>query len=199
MLLFYIVHIFDFLKTGQICDEDGNEIPPNTPPTARESDQGPDDWFPYSSRAEFRLAEFLYHRNQMSAGDIDTLLDICHPIWAAPQGAELFDNHSDLYDTIDSTTLGGTPWESFSIKYTSDVPNGGRAPWMNTKFEAWFRDPQQLVANILSNPDFSNEFDTTPYHEYDEDKNHRFHNFMSGDWAWTQAVSDALITEYLDF
>jgi hypothetical protein len=132
----------------------------------------------------------------MSAGDIDTLLDI----WASTGADPPFRNHNDLYDTIDSTPLGDTPWESFSLRYDEAVPDDERAPWMDGEYEGWFRDPQQLVANILSNPDFKDEFDCAPFHEYDNDGNHRFHDFMSGDWAWKQAVSDALITVlYLDF
>jgi hypothetical protein len=49
---------------------------------------------------------------------------------------------------------------------------------------------------MLSNPDFDDEFDCTPYHEYDTDGNHRFHNFMSGDWVWEQAVSDPVIVTF---
>lgn len=31
------------LCLGQICDEDGNEIPPDTPPPSRDLDNGPND------------------------------------------------------------------------------------------------------------------------------------------------------------
>jgi hypothetical protein len=129
----------------------------------------------------------------MSAGNIDTLLDI----WAstaAPSGAEPpFRNHDDLYTKIDSTPIGDTPWESFSIWYGQDVPEHERVPWMDAEYETWFRDPQKLVVNMLSNPDFKDEFDCAPFHKYDGDGNHRFQDFMSGDWAWKQAVSDTLI------
>ncbi|KAH9165255.1 hypothetical protein EDB89DRAFT_2116109 [Lactarius sanguifluus] len=98
-----------------------------------------------------------------------------------------FRNHDELYDTIDLTPLGGIPWESFSVKYNEDVPDDKRVSWMDAEYEAWFRDPQQLVLNIISSPDFKDAFDYAPFHEYDKDLNHRFHNFMSGDWAWIQA------------
>lgn len=121
----------------------------------------------------------------MSAGDIDRLLEI----WAsslAPYGAEPpFRNHTDLYNAIDSTALGDTPWQSFNIRFSPNeaLRNGNKASWMVATHECWFRDHQQLIANILSNPDFKDEFDSAPFHEYDEDGNHHFHNFMSGDWA----------------
>lgn len=197
--ILYHFYVYKFQKTGTICDNRGYDIPPNTPPTPRESDRGPNDWTPYNNRSEFELADFLYRRNQMSAGNIDKLLDI----WAStaePSGAEPpFRNHEDLYKKIDSTPLGDTPWESFSIWYGQDVPECERVPWMDAEYEAWFRDPQKLVVSMLSNPDFKDEFDSVPFHEYDGDGNHRFQNFMLGDWAWKQAVSDTLIIVCLDF
>ena len=91
-----------------------------------------------------------------------------------------------MYETIDCTPLSDVPWESFSLKYSAE----GEAllDWMTTDHEIWFRDPRELVANLVSNRDFANEFDYSPLQEYDADGNHRFQNFMSVDWAWQQAV-----------
>lgn len=81
----------------------------------------------------------------MSAGDINTLTSL----WAAtlaPYGAEPpFQNHTDLYNKINSTPLGGVPWESFTLKYDSDRPAGETPAWMQTEHEVWFRDPRELV------------------------------------------------------
>lgn len=52
----------------------------------------------------------------------------------------------------------------------------------------WFRNPKELVRNLPSNPDFKDNFDTTPFHEYNANNEHRFEDFMSGDGAWKQAV-----------
>jgi Plavaka transposase len=124
----------------------------------------------------------------MSAGDINSLLNM----WAAtlaPHGDDLpFCNHTDLYNTIDSTPLGDVPWESVTATYGGAIPDGERSAWMDTEFEVWFRDPKQLVENMIANPDFNGEFDCSPFQEYDTNNNHRFCNFMSGDWAWKQAV-----------
>lgn len=175
--------------TADICDEDGHPIPPNTPPTPRESDRGPNDWTPYRNRTEFETADFLYRQNQMSAGNINILTSL----WSAtlaPHGAEPpFQTSTDLYNTVDATPLGDIPWESFTLKYDGDVPAGPTPAWMDINHEVWFRDPNQLVKNMLSNPDFNDECDFTPFQEYDAQDNHRFQNFMSGDWAWRQAVS----------
>lgn len=125
----------------------------------------------------------------MSGGDITTLFYL----WAAtltPHGDEPpFCNSAELYDTIDATPLGDVDWESFSIKYNSEPPQGESLPWMEAEYEFWFHNPRKLVQNLLSNPDFIDEFDYMPFHEYDADGKHHFQDFMSGDWAWKQAVS----------
>jgi Plavaka transposase len=125
----------------------------------------------------------------MSAGNIDQLMKI----WAS-HGAEHgekppFLNHSDLYETIDAATIGDVPWQSFVTSYLDEIPQQGEVPpWMTAKHTVWFRDPRLLVHNILSNPDFKDMFDTSPYQEYNAKNNHRYHDFMSGNWAWRHAV-----------
>ena len=64
---------------GQPCSEDGVDLPLNTPPPPRHKDHDSDDWTPYEDRIEFETAQFLYCRTQMSASNIDTLLDL----WAS--------------------------------------------------------------------------------------------------------------------
>src|SRR5882672_5355941 len=59
---------------------------------------------------------------------------------------------------------------------------------METKHEVWFRDPCILVHNLLANADFDHKIDISPFQEYDANDNHRYQNFMSGNWAWKQAV-----------
>ena len=43
---------------------------------------------------------------------------------------------------------------------------------------------------MLANPEFAEHFDYAPHRQYDPNLNgfHRYENFMSGDWAWKQAV-----------
>lgn len=125
----------------------------------------------------------------MSAGNIEILL----ALWAAslaPHGdTPPFNTSKQMNDTIDSSTLGHIPWENFSLRYTGVKPDQGPPPsWMQQEYEVWYRDPRELVKNMVANPDFNGEFDYTPFHEYDADGNHRFQDFMSGDWAWKQAV-----------
>jgi hypothetical protein len=160
----------------------------NSPSPPRESDLGPNDWTPYQSRVEFELADFLYRRNQMSATDINYLLNLWGASSAAHGEAPPFPNHKDLYSTIDSTPLSDVSWESFSLRFNGTRPNDVVPPWMNAEYDVWFRNPRNLVHNIISNPDFNNAFDYAPYQEHDANGTHRYHNFMSGNWAWRQTV-----------
>lgn len=144
-------------------------------------------YHPYSNRIEFEVADFLYHKNQMSAGDIDHLLTL----WAAtlaPHGDTApFLNHREMYQKIDATLMGDVPWESFSVSYQGGPVDGPRPSWMDVEHVVWFRDPRMLVKNLIANPDFSGEFDFVPYHEYNQGQ-HIFGDFMSGNWAWRKAV-----------
>jgi hypothetical protein len=165
----------------------GDFLAPNTaPPPHHPAD--PNDWTPYESRLQFETADFLYKRNQMSASDIDCLLNLWAASLAEHGKPPPFASHKDLYDTIDSTPHGDVQWENFSLRYNSNLPEGDAPSWMTSEFDVWFRDPRTLVQNLLSNPDFDKEFDYAPLQEYDMEGNHRFQDFMSGDWAWKQAV-----------
>lgn len=128
----------------------------------------------------------------MSGGNINMLLNF----WAVsllPHGeGPPFRNHIELYDTIDATTLGDTPWQSFKLHYTGQCPDGPVPSWMKADYDIWYRDPRMLIHNLISNPDFEGEFHYTPFHEYVDGK-HRFQDFMSGDWAWKQAVSSSFL------
>jgi len=60
---------------------------------------------------------------------------------------------------------------------------------MTAKYQVWFRDPRKVIRNILANPDLVNDIDYIPYRDF-EDGKRRYCDFMSGDWAWKQCVSD---------
>ena len=125
----------------------------------------------------------------MSAGDIDTLLEL----WAATlidsDTAPPFTNHRDLYKTIDKASIGNVPWQSFHMHYQGEVPVNEPPSWMVSNFDIWYRNPHNVIKNMLGNVDFNNEMDAAPFREYDMDGERHYQNFMSGNWAWNQAVS----------
>ena len=75
-----------------------------------------DDWAPFNNQAAFETVELLYVKAQASGGNIDGLMDIWKQTGQAP-----FANHQDLYDSIDSITVGDLAWQSFNVQYNHDV------------------------------------------------------------------------------
>lgn len=140
---------------------------------------------------EFEAADLIYTHIQMSAGNIDELMNIWAATLAVHANSPLFMKHADLYSKIDSTPLGDVVWDSFMLRYNGDRPATNVPEWMSVKYLVWFRDPRQLIKNILSNPDMDGEIDYAPLQEYDANGNHCFQDLMSGNWAWKQAVSSS--------
>ncbi|KAG2040852.1 hypothetical protein BDR03DRAFT_932487 [Suillus americanus] len=178
---------------GQICDEYGQFLDPDTPPPpfiTREHG----DWTLFCDRTEFETAQFLYTKNQMSGGDIDTHMYLWGRTLANHRDTPPFTDHKDLYSTINAIPLGEVAWETSTMKFNEKTPNpsdpGTCAPWMDTPYTAWFRDPHAVVRNMLANPDFRDEMDYTPYREWKgegDNAKQQWRNVMSGDWAWNQA------------
>lgn len=164
---------------GQICDSHGNALPAGSAPDPDPSEPLFGDWFPFNDRRQFRMAEFLFRRNQMSAAHIDELMQLSTD--------PLYSNHKDPHQTIDKIPYGDVQWESGTITYEGPPAEGPRPSWMEKEYDIWYRNPLEVVKNLIKNPDFADEFDYAPYHEY-VDGEHRFQHFMSGDWAWRQAV-----------
>ena len=177
------------LIVGLICDKNGVIIPPDSPPPPRDSDQGPDKWTPYDSRLEFEVADFLFRRNQMSAGDINFLLGLWAASLAVHDDEPPFSNAHHMYDTIDSTPLGDVAWSSLTLHHNGTRPIYNIPSWMEAEYDIWFRNPCSLVHNLLSNPDFESGFNYVPFQERTVDGVHRFCDFMSANWSWRQAVS----------
>lgn len=164
-------------------------MPPDTPPPPRRPGLDQNDWTPFENRTEFEAAEFLYCRTQMSGTSIDVLMDL----WAASllkhNDVPPFANHSDLYNIIDAIPLGDIPWQHLSVRYQGVRPDGVVPPWMDDEYEVWFRDPRTIVRQMLANPDYDGHIDYSPVQNFDSNGDREYHHFMSGDWAWEQAVS----------
>jgi hypothetical protein len=146
------------------------------------------DWFPFESHAAFNLAHYFYKEDQTSAAKINQLLDIMVDLMDIHNDKPPFADHQDVYRTIDAIPIiGGAPWQSFTFTY--DGPKPVDAPkWMDAEYTVWYRDSHTLFLEMLKNTDFKNSFDYTPYRQYEEKGNRRYEHFMSGDWAWKQAV-----------
>ncbi|KAG6824535.1 hypothetical protein H0H92_006573 [Tricholoma furcatifolium] len=171
---------------GTPCDAQGRDLPIGSSPPEPCSSHVDEEFYPFDDQADFKLANFLFTRNQMPAAQIDTLLEI----WATKsvETGPPFVDHQDLYQKIDSIKLGDAPWLSFSVSYP-DCPEDEdeAAPWMSAEYEVWYRDPLVVVENQLKNPDFNNKFHDAPFQEFDENGDRVFGDLLSGNWANEQA------------
>lgn len=146
------------------------------------------DWSPFENEVQFRTADFLYRRVEMSAGNIDELMEL----WALDKAKrdELgpFTSYKHMYSTIDAIGLGDAPWKCFTVSYTGEV-QADDPSWKSVEYEVWFRDPEVIMTQMLDNPDFDGQFDYAPYIGLDKSGKRRWSDFMSGNYAWCHSVS----------
>lgn len=62
--------------------------------------------------------------------------------------------------------------------------------WKRGVHEVWFRNPEVLLDHQLSNPDFKNNIDYAPRLVYGDQGQCIWSDFMTGNWAWLQCVSE---------
>lgn len=99
-----------------------------------------------------------------------------------------FDTYQEIYNTIDKTQLGEAPWKCFHANLSEEV--GEDSPrWKRETYNVYFRDPDTVLKNMLDNPDFDGQFDTTPYVHLDADGKRKISDYMSANYAWRQCVS----------
>ena len=127
----------------------------------------------------------------MPGTHVDDLFDL----WAASgnNGTEPpFFSHNDLYKTIDSIRLGKLHWICFTVKYNGPLLVGEAMihTWMTTEHEVWCRDVRLLIHDQLANPDFNGKIDYSPLQVFGLTGKREWLNFMTGNWAWKQAISD---------
>jgi hypothetical protein len=81
-------------------------------------------------------------------------------------------------------------WQSCLLRYNSDeVPEGILPQWMTSEYYVWFRDPHIIIKNMVSNPDYNHHADVALVRIFNSNGIRVYQNFMSGDWAWEEAVS----------
>ena len=146
------------------------------------------DWSPFASRAGFELAEFMFTDAELPQKKIDKLLEL----WAAtliPHGdSPPITNHRNLHQQIDAIELGSVQWKNACLKYEGPLPRMTRPPeWKTARYDVWYRDPRQVIKNILASPDFDGHIDYVAYQEFNGEKR-QYGNMMSGDWSWRQSV-----------
>ena len=85
-----------------------------------------------------------------------------------------FVSKKHLYDTIDAIEVGDTPWNSFSVSFNGEIPEGNKTPWKHAQFDVWYRDPRLVLHNQVANVDFSTEIDFAAKEVTDENDTRRY-------------------------
>ena len=181
------------LPAGRRCDRHGTHVPPNALPESLTL-KADDDWSPFTSRAGFELAEFMFADAELSQRKIDKLLEL----WAAtliPHGdSPPIVNHRDLHRQIDAIELGNIQWETARLGYDGPLPNTVRPPeWKTAGYDVWYRNPHEVIKNILARPDLDGHVDYAAYQEFNGEQR-QYSNMMSGDWSWRQSVRFAYLS-----
>jgi Plavaka transposase len=149
------------------------------------------DWTPFKTEFQFRLADLLYRRAEVSASNIDTLLEIWAESVAEFGASAPFSSHVEMHAIIDSSKVADAPWQCFETGFADPVDESAPA-WMHTTYEVWYRDPETVVSGMLANPDFDGQFDLRPYIDLDAKGSRRWSNIMSGNIAWRHSVRDSI-------
>lgn len=145
---------------------------------------------------QFKTADFLYRRAEMSATNIDELLDI----WAesmenSDAGNDTpFTSHDHLYATIDATRHGDAPWKCLVVSYNGEVtPN--RPTWQADEWEVFYRDPDVVLTHLLDNPEFCGLIDYATYIGLDKSGERYWSDFMSGNFAYRRSIRSLTFRE----
>ena len=174
------------------CDENGNNLPPNTspPPFNDNPGQSTNSWEPFNFRVEYEFANYHFVEMQSSAANIDKALDL----WAASVmefgGDAPWANSTDLYNTIDAIQHGDAPWKTYQIRYQGPLPPGTPPKWMTETYQLCTRDSRQVLHNQLATSDFHDKINYVPYRQFNGSGERVWSNLMSADWSWSQAVRE---------
>lgn len=170
--------------TGLPCDAEGATLDPGALPDIEKPQMH--DWDPFDDEVQFRVGDFLFRKAEMSAGNVNELMDM----WATlkDQDGEYgpFICHEHLYATIDAISHGDAPLKSFTTSFAGDIQSNAPS-WQTSDYEVWYRDPSTVIKNMLANPDFKGEFDYAPFVELDTAGERRWNEFMSGNFSWRRA------------
>jgi hypothetical protein len=168
------------------CDQNGNFLPPDTPPLPRTATPL-GDWSPFNSEIQFELADLLYRRAELSTTNVEDLLELWARSLSVSGTPAPFRSCREMHTFIDSSMLGDSPWQC--LVSSPDGVDEHAPGWKRMSYEVWYRNPDAVVSAMLDNPDFDGRFDLRPYIDLGADGRRRWSNVMSGNIAWRHCVS----------
>ncbi|KAK0227298.1 hypothetical protein EDD85DRAFT_957914 [Armillaria nabsnona] len=152
---------------GWPCNQNGIYLPPDTPPTPLSQPENPAA--PFEDPVQFRIADFLFRKVEMSQGNIDKLMELWTLTMLKHNDFGPFKNHAAMHKIIDQIEQGDAPWKCFITQVDPNLP--ANAPsWQHDKYQIWY------------------QFDALPYIHIGPDGKRRWCDFMSGNYAWRQST-----------
>jgi hypothetical protein len=176
---------------AQICNEAGDNIPPDSPPPAVPPDNNFGPWHPFNDRIAFDFAWDHFVESQSSEKKVNQALMHWAALLLEHNGDVPWRNAEDLYKTIDQIQCGDSPWKTYKIQYQGPRPQTP-PKWMTETYELCCRDSRQVLHQQLATSDFKDKFNPVPYQQFTPAGRRVYSNLMSGDWAWHQAVQPFL-------
>lgn len=123
----------------------------------------------------------------MSQSNIDDLLELWALSLMKHKDLGPFNSYKHIYDTIDSTCLGDAPWRCFQAGLEEDLSEDAPS-WKQHTYDVYYHDPDVVILNLLDNPNFDGEYDTTPYVELDAQGHQCWSDFMSANFPYQCCV-----------
>lgn len=166
---------------------------PIPPPTSDVLEPHGNPWHPFNRSLEYEFAHYQFVRLRSSADNVQRGLDI----WKATVTECQTDNDKhrvpwktpkDMYETIDSISVGGVGWTTHELSYDGPQPTGVVPLWMQESYELNVRDIISVFDEQLGSKEFDGQFEYTPYEEYDQKGSRVYSDLMSGNWAFCEAV-----------
>jgi hypothetical protein len=75
------------------------------------------------------------------------------------------------------------------VQFDGDLGDDMETPrWKTQPYEVWFRDPLKIAEEQIANKEFAHEVDYAPKRVFGRNGKRQYSDFMSGNWAWQQAV-----------
>jgi len=122
--VFFCVLITKFcVSLGCPCDENGNYLPPGTPPPPCPT-AAPGDWNPFEDEVQFKVADFLYRQEEMSQGNINHLLELWALSLMKHGSVGPFDSYKDIYNRIDAIEEGNSCLSSQDLVIELNLTQG---------------------------------------------------------------------------
>ncbi len=174
-----------WVSSGLPCDINGVYLPPGTDPEQLIQPENVAELF--DNPVQFRIADFLFRKVEMSQGNIDELMELWTLTMLKHNDFGPFKNYSEMYKMIDGIKQGSAPWKCLVTQAVPNLPPDAPS-WQQDQYQIWYRDPDTVISNMLTNPDFCDELDFAPYVEVGPDGKRHWCNFMSGNFAWRLSV-----------